>query len=300
MIRIANVLCPVDLSETSQRALDHAAAIAHWYEARLTLLYVVVSRPVLDLPMPELTDADRERLSTDLRKMAGRVPPQVPVDYRISEAEFVDVEILAQIAATQADLLVLGTHGRSGFERLFLGSVTEKVIRKATCPTLVVPPRAGNVAADAPVQLHRILCAVDFSDGSLNALTAAIGMAEEADARLTLLNVIEMPPVLFGTSGMSETDVDRIRAAAEADVLRRLRALVPEGARTYCSVETAVVEGSAHREIVRSATDAATDVIVMGAHGGGTLDRLVFGSTTHHVIRTAPCPVLVVRSAINP
>ncbi|MEQ1757207.1 MAG: universal stress protein [Vicinamibacterales bacterium] len=297
MIRIANVLCPVDFSETSQRALDHAAAIAHWYEARLTLLHVVVSRPVLDLPMPELTDADRERLSTDLRKMAGRIPPQVAIDYRISEAEFVDTEIVAQIAATQANLLVLGTHGRSGFERLFLGSVTEKLLRRATCPTLVVPPRAAAVAADAPVQLRRILCPVDFSDGSLNALTTAIGMAEEADARLTLLNVIEIPPTLFGTSGMSETDVDRIRAAAEADVLRRLRALVPEGARTYCSVETAVVEGSAHREIVRSATDARADVIVIGAHGGGTLDRLVFGSTTHHVIRAAPCPVLVVRSA---
>jgi nucleotide-binding universal stress UspA family protein len=201
------------------------------------------------------------------------------------------------VTATQADLLVLGTHGRSGFQRLFLGSVTEKVIRKATCPTLVVPPRAADVAPDAPVQFRRILSPVDFSDSSRDALAYAVHMAEEADARLTLLHVIEVPPELREHAMVPDFDVDRIRSAAEADALRRLRDLVPDQARSYCTVETAVVEGKAYREVLRRAADGQSDVIVMGVHGRGAVDLLVFGSTTHHVIRAATCPVLIVRRA---
>ena len=145
MIRITHVLCPVDFSETSQHALDHASAIASWYDARLTVLYVFANLPTLDLPPLVLEDADRARLMTALKEMARRVPTTVHTEFMIQEAPFVHDEVLAQIAGTHADLLVLGTHGRSGFQRLFLGSVTEKVMRKAPCPALVVPPRAPDV-----------------------------------------------------------------------------------------------------------------------------------------------------------
>ena len=119
-----------------------------------------------------------------------------PIDVRVQQAAYIHEEIVAQLEATDADLLVLGTHGRSGFQRLFLGSVTEKVIRKACCPTLVVPPRAPDVAPTAPVQFRRILCPVDFSESSLRAFAHAVNMAEEADAHLTLLHVIETPTVI--------------------------------------------------------------------------------------------------------
>ena len=292
MIRITRILCPVDFSEISRHALDHAAAIARWYEARLTLLYVFANLPTMDLPPLVLEDADRERLMTDLRRMAAAVPREVPVDFRVQEAEYVQAEILAQLGVTHADLLVLGTHGRSGFQRLFLGSVTEKVIRRATCPTIVVPPRAPDVPAGAPIQFRRILCAVDFSESSLEALAYAITMAEEADARLTLLHVVELPPVLVEEPAL---DLSRVREAAAANARRRLHEHIPEQARTYCTVETAVVEGRAYREILRHATERRSDLIVMGVHGRGATDLLVFGSTTHHVIRASTFPVLIVR-----
>jgi nucleotide-binding universal stress UspA family protein len=295
MIRITHVLCPVDFSEISQHALDHAAAIARWYEARLTLLYVFANLPTMDLPPLVLEDADRERLMSDLRRMAAAVPRDVPVEFRIQDAGYVHEEVLAQLDTTHADLLVIGTHGRSGFQRLFLGSVTEKVIRKATCPTLVVPPRAPDVPAGAPIQFRRILCAVDFSESSLDALALAINMAQEADAQLTLLHVVELPPVLSEAPMMPAPDLSRVREAAAADARRRLHELIPEQARTYCTVDTAVVEGRAYREILRQATDRQSDLIVMGVHGRGALDLLVFGSTTHHVIRASACPVLIVR-----
>jgi len=294
---ITHVLCPVDFSDTSQHALDHAGAIASWYDARLTVLYVFANVPTMDVPPLVLEDADRARLIASLKEMARRVPDTVPTAFRIEEAESVHEEVLAQIVATHADLLVLGTHGRSGFQHLFLGSVTEKVIRQAPCPTLVVPPRAPDVSPDAPAQFKQILCAVDFSDSSLSALAYALTLAEESDARLTLLHVIEMPPELRENPMAPDFDVDRIHAAAEAEAQRRLRDLVPEAARTYCTIDTAVVEGRAYRRVLRHAVEQKSDLIVMGVHGRGALDLLLFGSTTHHVIRAAVCPVLIVRSA---
>jgi nucleotide-binding universal stress UspA family protein len=295
MIRIANILCPVDFSEISQHALDHAAAIARWYEARLTVLYVFANLPTMDLPPLALEDADRERLMSDLRQMAAAVPRDVPVDFSIQEAPYVHEEILAQLGATRADLLVIATHGRSGFQRLFLGSVTEKVIRKATCPTLVVPPRAPDVPAGSPIQFRRILCAVDFSESSLEALAYAINTAEEADAQLTVLHVVEFPPMLMTEPVMPPLDLSGLRQSAAADARQKLQELIPEQARTYCTVETAVVEGRAYREILRYAAEQRSSLIVMGVQGRGAFDLLVFGSTTHHVIRASACPVLIVR-----
>jgi nucleotide-binding universal stress UspA family protein len=295
MIRMAHILCPIDFSDISQHALDHAAAIARWYEARLTLLYVIANPPTMDLPPLVLEEADRERLMTDMHRMAAAVPREVQVEFRLQEAAYVHEEILAQLGAMHADLLVIGTHGRSGFQRLFLGSVTEKVIRKAMCPTLVVPPRAPDVSAGAAVQFRRILCPVDFSESSLDALVYAINLAEEADAQLTLLHAVEVPAVLIEERTMPALDLSRVRDAVAAEARRRLYELIPQSARTYCTVETAVVEGRAYREILRHATERQADLIVMGVHGRGALDLLVFGSTTHHVIRASACPVLIVR-----
>lgn len=292
---IARILCPIDFSDISHHALAHAAAIAKWYEAQLTMLYVFVSLPTVDVPPVVLEDEDRSRLIAQMRELACIVPREVPVDCQVREAGLVHDAIVTQVDATQADMLVLGTHGRSGFQRLFLGSVTEKVMRKVKCPTLVVPPRAPDIAPDSPVAFHRVLCPIDFSESSLAALEYAITMAEESDAQLTLLHVTEMPAALTQEPFVVDVELSRVREAAVNDARRKLEQLIPEGARAYCKVDTAVVEGRAYREILRQAAENKTDLIVMGVHGRGALDLLLFGSTTHHVIRASTCPVLIVR-----
>ena len=187
------------------------------------------------------------------------------------------------------DLIVMGTHGLGGFDRWVLGSITEKVLRKAQVPILVVPPRAAGAPSMAGSGFKRILCAVDFSVGSNEALAYAVSLAEEADGKLTLLHVIENAPMYL--EAMSASDV----LAAQRSCQERLEQLIPDDARTYCEPSVHVTVGEPKREIVKIAKDRAAEVIVVGVHGRNAIDRLVFGSTTSAVIRAATCPVLAVR-----
>jgi nucleotide-binding universal stress UspA family protein len=294
-LSIERILCPIDFSDISQHALAHAGAIARWYGAQLTMLYVFVSLPAGDVPPVVLNEEDRARLGAQMRKLAGIVPREVSVDCQVQEAALVHDGIVKQVEATKADMLVLGTHGRSGFQRLFLGSVTEKVMRTVTCPTLIVPPRAPGLPPDTPQQFHRILCPIDFSTSSLAALEYAFTIAEEADAQLTLLHSTELPAALTQEPFVVDIELSRIREAAVNDASRRLEQLIPDEARSYCKVDTAVVEGRAYSEVLRYAAETKTDLVVMGVHGRSALDLLLFGSTTHHVIRASTCPVLIVR-----
>src|SRR5687768_11304161 len=119
MTRITQILCPIDFSETSRHALDHALAMARWRNARLTVLHVFLNLPTLDLPPIVLEPEDRERLLAQMQKWIGAaVPKGAPVQLRVQEAESVQREILTQADADDADLLVIGTHGRSGFQHL--------------------------------------------------------------------------------------------------------------------------------------------------------------------------------------
>jgi nucleotide-binding universal stress UspA family protein len=201
--------------------------------------------------------------------------------------------ILEAAEQLPANLIVMGTHSSSGFERLMLGSITEKVLRKAACPVLAVPRRA-----DAPggvgIVFRRILCAVDFSPCSRQALSYALSLAEEAGGALTLLNVVEG----FDEEPLATAhfDVPEYRRHLEEAAAARLADLVPSETRTWCDCRTLVRVGKAHREILRVASTIDADLIVVGVRGRNAVDLALFGSTTNQVVRAAECPVLTVRS----
>ena len=295
---IKHILCPVDFSDHSRRALDHAAAMALWYKAPLTVLHVFANLPmhlVPAAPVPHLPDNTQRE--TELRQFVEglQLPPAIVLNLVIREGRDIGAEILAQVDALKVDLLVMGTHGRSGFKHLLLGSVAEAIVHASPrCPVIVVPPRAPDVAPGAPVHFSRILCPMDFSESATGAVTYAIDITQKAGAQLTLLHAIEVPPE-FGENRMApDFDVDRARAAAERRSMERLQALIPATVRNDRHIDIVVVEGAAPRELLRQATARNMDLIVMGAHSHGVVDRLVFGSTTQQVIREARCPVLVV------
>jgi nucleotide-binding universal stress UspA family protein len=290
MIRIAQVLCPVDFSPISSRALNHATALAQWYEATLTVLNVFPVMPVMDVPPLVLDDKLRHELTCELRRFTELVPPGVRLELRVEQADLVD-EAIREHATRGVDLLVMGSHGRSGFKRLLLGSVTERVIRHTSCPTMIVPPHAHDVVPEGPVRYGTILCAVDFSEPSIRAVEYALNLAEESDADLRLLHVL-----LPVSAEMKElaSSFEELRLQIEGDRLRRLGDLIPDDATTYCTVHTALRQGAVHREILAAAAEQPADLIVMGARGRGALDAAIFGSNTARVARAAGCPVLVV------
>jgi nucleotide-binding universal stress UspA family protein len=201
-------------------------------------------------------------------------------------------EIVAYAESLPADLLVMSTHGRGGFERLFLGSVTEKVLRSTRVPVLTVPPPVQRVDA---VVYKTILCPIEFSDPSIRAFEYALTLAEEADAKLLLLHVIEALADVPVPSEVDHFNVPDYYRHLEEEARARLKSAVPEEARVWCTPEERVMFGKAYRVILQVAEEVNADIIVMGVHGKGALNRFLFGSTTHHVIREARCPVLTLR-----
>jgi nucleotide-binding universal stress UspA family protein len=306
VIEIRHILCPIDFSDSSQRAFDHAVAIARWYGSTIALLHVVPAAaagayaPAAPLPpLPGLTDAERYDLDASMRRVADVASGSgVPLEFALREGNPA-TEIVFAAGAAPIDLLVMGTHGRSGFERLMVGSVTEKVLRKAACPVLTVPGRAHDAVPLPPVLFKRIVCAVDFSMPSMKGLDFAISLAKEADARLTVLHVIEAAPELEPDAREAvhadAQDLTDYVAAVRRQRGARLASAIPDDARTYCTAEPMLALGTPHREIVRVATEQGADLIVIGIHGRGAVDRLFFGSTTQQVVRAAACPVLTLR-----
>ena len=298
---VKRILCPVDFSEPSAHALDQAAQLARWYGARLTVLHV---RPTV-VPHPDISAeghmapwlvAELETLRLRvLAACADAVSAGVQVDAVTAAGEPVH-EILSHAHTLAADLIVLGTHGLSGFRHLVLGSVTEKVLRRAACPVLTVPPRASSVHSE----FRRLLCAVDFSDCSERAVTFAATLARRAGATLSLLHVIEWP---WHESTMPETPgVPVAQAHAMADYRRYLEtgaserlAAIGAAAVPDRPVATSVTFGRPYVELLDAARRSGTDLIVLGVRGRGPVDLGFFGSTANHVVRSATCPVLTVR-----
>jgi nucleotide-binding universal stress UspA family protein len=294
MLEIRVILCPIDFSEFSERAYHHALSLAEHYQAKLVAQHVVelwrypaASFAASGELYEEFCQALRETGEEQLQQFAtnhahGEIQPELVVH----EGTAPD-SILSFAQAQKADLIVMGTHGRRGFDRLMLGSVTDRVMRRAPCPVLAVrkPPHDSMAEGKEWHYVHhlsRILFCADFSKNSGRALSYAISATAEYDAELTLLHVLEKVPSLGGTE-------EAIAAATE-----QLNKLIPPGVRKTCKIKTVVRIGTPYREIIQLALEAQTDIVTMGVRGRGALDLAVFGSTTYRVMQLGPCPVLAV------
>jgi nucleotide-binding universal stress UspA family protein len=306
MIELHHILCPTDFSDFSRHAFDHALAIATWYKSTITLLHVRPVAPVVAFaagigaaPSSLLTAADRDAALAAMRRFAEtEAGPSGKIRFEVAEGSAA-TEILDRALAKACDLIVMGTHGRSGFERLLLGSVTEKVLRKAACPVLSVPARAADAVPAPPVLYNRILCAIDFSDCSIAALEYAMSFAADAGARLTAVHVIEIPPETppdeHETLLSWPHSLREYVAMAEADRRARLTELVSQIGYRDGPVDTVLATGKAYREILRVATEQKSELIVVGIHGRSAADLFFMGSTAQHITRQALCPVLTIR-----
>ena len=299
MIEFNRILCPVDFSESSTRALAHAAALTRWYEAHLTVLHVaptfdpVQIRGDLGVPVEFVTPVTREEVLSELSRILERSGVS-PDAHLIAQAGDASTTIVREALTTSADLIVIGTHGRRGFKRLLLGSVAETVLHEASCPVLTVSPHTEAASADV-VTFKRILCPIDFSPSALQALGFALDLARQAGGRVTLLHVVEW----LAEDEPTHFNVPEFRGHMVNDAKQRLRSLVAEESRAWCEIDDVIVSGRAHRGILQEAAARSADLIVMGAQGRGSVGLALFGSTTQQVVRGAACPVLTVRGGLD-
>ena len=289
MAALQSVLCPVDGSPCSELALRHAAEWCRRTGARLVVLSV---RPIAPTPAlwlttasalpaeaPDAAERAREALAEDVRgavELAG-------VQVEVAEGSIVG-EILRVARERAADAIVMGTHGLSGVDRLVLGSVTEKVVRKASCPVLVVPPAAG-----APRLERVIVCGIDRAEASVRALELAGARAAEQGARLVVVHAFED----FSAEDprfAHHFNSDACWHAAEPEIRAAYSAMLPQDVLRSGTAELVVQRGRPYRVLLDTATARSADLIVLGAAGWNP----PYGSTTAHVLRAAKCPVLVI------
>ena len=290
--KIERILCPVDFSEYSVRACAYASSLAHHCGAKLFVQHVV---EIWQYPCSSFapTFDEYEKFWKDLRAqsreqlrslVAGQISNDIEAESVTSQGVAADC-ILSFATQHKINLIVMGTHGVSGFERLMLGSATEKVLRKATCPVLAVPELPAETVASMTsgneVKLRQIVACADFSESSNDAVDYAISVAEDYDAKLILVHVLE---------GVSASQLAEETAVA----YRNLDGLIPRQTRLGSKIETIVRSGRAYREIGKIARDIGADLIVMGARGRNSVDAIFFGSTTYRGIQSGVCPVLAI------
>jgi nucleotide-binding universal stress UspA family protein len=285
------ILCAVDFSAGSHRAMEMAVRLAGESDAELELVhawylpammysgeYVIPAEAVQQLA----DDSQREldACVTDARALgANRVTTKL--------LSGVPWSMLTEAAEDPAvDLIVLGTHGRTGLARVLLGSVAEKIVRHAPCSVMVVRPDS-TIA-----RFERILCATDFSDSSRDAMELAASLAKPGGKGIALLHVLDVPVPYAGEPHPPEIyrDLDRTSAAVLDKWAGELRTKVD------VPVETRWRIGYAGAQILHAVDkEPAIDLVVMGSHGRTGLKRVFLGSVAEKVVRHARCPVLVAR-----
>jgi len=271
------ILLVTDLSDCSEAAIPFARLLAEDYGATVFVAHVI---PDVGATTAAATEAvpDAGSAEAQMRKfLAGNVLGDVPVETIIARGPVADV-LARVIQGKRIDLVVVGTHGRSGVGKLLLGSVAQRIFNVAPCPVLSVSPRARKPSLIAE-KFATILYPTDFSEDSLKALPYALSLARIRGSELVLMHATSELP----------------RHEVLQEYYRRLNALIPPEARAWCKSDALVITGTPAEVILKAASEQNADFIVIGAHRAeGTFNVPL--TTAYQVVAHAHCPVLRVRS----
>ena len=298
---LKNVLFATDFSATSDAALPYATAICRRFGSTLHSAHVLSDASLLMMTggvdyvsMSTIYEDAHTEAKEKLEQISARVEG-IPHNNHVRHGQ-VWKNLSGIIAENDIDLIVVGTHGRTGLGKLLLGSVAEDILRHASCPVLTVGPKVSgrnklpafqDRARDlAPVELdlRQIVFASNFTPNSALIARTAVSLAEEFRARLTLVHVIEDYIQLGSRPGPIE------------DGVRRLLYLIPSNAALQYTPETVLEFGPAAERILKVAGERESDLIVLGARASAEVGTTHLPwSTAHHVIANAHCPVLTIR-----
>jgi len=278
------ILCPVDFSDQSASALRVAGTIAHVFASEVIVLHVQrLEAPVyFTLAQTQALEAQLRRSNRSARKHASEfarqnLPARIESRVIIANDDPVNAILKAQHEHS-ADLIAMGTHGRSGLARVRLGSIAESILHQAEVPILTVGPRVKRSAA--PGSIQQVLCPVNFRPGSQAALEHAAALAGATGAVLTIAHIDEA-----------------LDSPTTAAAMHSLCDGIPATVRQHCTVKEVVKQGAAAAQIVHEVEASQVDLLVIGSHPRNLLGSVLLGSTTETVIRSASCPVLSVRAS---
>jgi nucleotide-binding universal stress UspA family protein len=293
-ISLKNILYLTNFSEPSEAALPFAIEIARAYGASVYGLHVLVPSSVVYMT-PESPASAIEWQEEAAQNEMQRVDAQLmglPHETIVERGTELWPTLDQAIREHSIDLIILGTHGRTGVQKLLLGSAAEEVFRRSPVPVITIGPEVrGGVHNDA--RFRRVLFPTDFTSESLAAEPYALSLGEENQARLILLHVIRR-------TGQRRVDLDGELSAAEA--LHQLYELVPKEVEQWCRPEAIVEYGEPADRILQTAKERGADLIVLGVRDASRsmtaathLDRAM----AYKIVANAHCPVRTVRAAIN-
>ena len=303
-ISIKNILFLTDFSEPSELALPFATSIARGYGAKVYALHVFTPNPNVCGAPAKLAIAASE---TGEQCSKSRIDSQLTglehetiVDWSIDLWDAVQ----RTISESCIDLIVMGTHGRTGADKFFMGSVAEEIFRRSPVPVLTIGPHVRS-SVHAGGRFHRILFPTDFTAASEAAAPYAISLVQENNAKLVLLHVMRPPephsdaPSKNGGSEHKRSENEQSRFdLSVAETIHQLYETVPNDADLYFPPQSIVEYGDPAERILSAAKERSSDLIVLGvrdASGRTGAATYLARATAHKVVAHAPCPVLTVR-----
>ena len=279
-LQVKNILVLTDFSACSQKALVYAVNVARTYKSKLTLLHIVP--PQLRLPQLRAAWGEMKQLHFDL--LSKGVLRDIHLQLLVKRGK--NWNVISRILKLQStNLIVMGTHGRTGLKKLILGSFVESVFRQAPCAVLTVGPSIPEQAVtDGP---RHILFPTDESPASKAAAPYAYQLGRDPGVQLTLLGVVHTGLLANGKSGD-----ERLRDAKERLEATGLYAAWRQGGVTPSAVAE---RGSKVKTILRVADATDADLIILGISGGHDTPRGFEWADAYQVVCSAHCPVLTVR-----
>lgn len=287
------ILCPIDFSDYSTVALRYASALARENKAQIVVCHLI----------PDLTQAINylegnyvgtvhEALITSatakFEEFVQKNCPDLPITKVIGQGNASEW-ILRLAQEHQADLIVMGTHGHTGYERFFLGSVTNRVLHKTTVPVLTICKPSHNFLQESsahPVQIKRILCPLDFDANNHAIVDTALSLGRQYKARLLFVHVI---------SNKEKVDWP----AAEKEAQDSFHKILDPQMSDDCEIDFFVHAGEPGNIILRMIDSHNIDLLVMGHHSRKPIEELFLGSVAKRMVTDAACPVLVARTTAD-
>ena len=295
---VTHITFATDFSSCSASAFRYALEWAKVFEAKLTVFHVLSLQPGLDIDAgiaQSYLDEQRNVAQDHLNQLLVEARQHV-TQTSLEMRNGLPSALICDVAREhKADLIIMGTHGWTGFNRVLFGSVAERVIQRAPCPVLSIPGRSPEETAgmhSLTIQPRHVVLPIDFTDCSMDAYEYAVQVAKWFDAHLTLVCAIE--PLSYSLDFTLTHPLQE--KANRQKIEKRLQELTTVLVEQGLSAQYELVEKPSVEAILEAGSAQQADLLIMGTHGRKGLSRLILGSTTSKVLQHSPYPILTVKS----